>query len=280
MSSASIRSGAARAALFTGQRPNHQTANSCNHLEAACSRSASQSAGPGAAIAGAAHEEKASILADAGKRQSHELQTNSFRLLPDQYLPQRHRKDLIVLHFTAGTSCESAYRTWAGNPDRIATAFGVDPDGTIAEFFPPECWAYHLGVKGTHRHDQRSIGIEIANVGPLKLAPDDPTQLNWWPRNWGTRYCGVEEQKQYLRCSYRGIDFFATMPEIQQQAVGTLVGRLCDQFSIPRIASLAARRGEFDPQAFESYSGVATHTNFRRDKWDVGPAFDWGHLGF
>ncbi|MCL4783422.1 MAG: N-acetylmuramoyl-L-alanine amidase [Bryobacterales bacterium] len=280
MSSASIRSRAARAGLFAGQRPIHEITNNCNHLEADCPRSVDPRFGPGAVMPEAAHQKKAGIAADAGNRRSQELQTNSFRLLPNQYLPQRHRKDLIVLHFTAGTSCESAYRTWAGNPERIATAFGVDPDGSVVEFFPPECWAYHLGVKGTHRHDQRSIGIEIANVGPLKLAPDNPAQLNWWPGNWGTRYCRAEEQEQYLRCRYRGIDFFATMPAIQQQAVGTLVGRLCDEFSIPRVASLAARRGEFDPRAFDSYSGVATHTNFRRDKWDVGPAFHWDHLGF
>ena len=280
MSSASIRTRAARSALCAGQRPIHQTINNCNLLGADCTRSADLSVGFGAAVSEAAYQEKTTSTAGTGEDRSRELQTNSFRLLPDQYLPQSHRKDLIVLHFTAGTSCESAYRTWAGNPDRIATAFGVDPDGSIAEFFPPECWAYHLGVKGTHRHDQRSIGIEIANVGPLKPAPDDPAQLNWWPRNWGARYCRAEEQERYLRHSYRGIDFFATMPEIQQQAVGALVGRLCDEFSIPRVASLAARRGEFDPQAFNGYSGVATHSNFRRDKWDVGPAFHWDHLGF
>ncbi|MDZ7638832.1 MAG: N-acetylmuramoyl-L-alanine amidase [Bryobacterales bacterium] len=202
------------------------------------------------------------------------------RLDAGQYLPDQHKKNLIVLHFTAGSSCESAFRTWNANPDRIATAYGVDPEGSIVEFFPPECWAYHLGIKGTSKHDHRSIGIEIANVGPLKLAPGNPAVLNWWPKNWGTRFCDIAETGRYRRAAYRGIDYFATMPEIQQQSVGILVRELCERFSIPRQASLAARNGEFDPKAFDTYAGVATHTNFRRDKWDVGPAFNWENLGF
>ncbi|MCZ2152583.1 MAG: N-acetylmuramoyl-L-alanine amidase [Bryobacterales bacterium] len=201
-------------------------------------------------------------------------------LSPGQFLTERHRKDLIVLHFTAGTSCESAYRTWEGTTDRIATAYGVDPDGSIVEFFPPECWAFHLGIKGTHQHDQRSIGIEIANVGPLKPDPRNASGLNWWPNNWGARYCNFAEAERYREATFRGIRYFAAMPEIQQRAVGDLVRELCDRFSIPREASPGARSGEFDPQAFASYQGVATHSNFRRDKWDVGPAFNWDFLGF
>ncbi len=212
--------------------------------------------------------------------ESQKIEKNRYRLTADQYLPQETRKDLIILHFTAGRSSESAYKTWKASPERVATAYGVDADGTVCEFFPPECWAYHLGVKGTHAHDRRSIGIEIANVGPLKLAPDNREQLNWWPANWGTRYCALDAIDAYKRASYRGIDYFATMPEPQQEAVGTLVRALCQRFQIPREASVQARSGDYDPVRFAQYRGVATHSNFRRDKWDVGPAFDWDHLGF
>lgn len=269
-----------RQAPTTARHPINRIVNACNHLEAGDTGGAIQPLGPGVAAVRAAFQAESTISTGAAEAQSRKFERKSLRLNADQYLPQRHQKNLIVLHFTAGTTCESAYRTWAGNPDRIATAFGIDPDGSIVEFFPPECWAYHLGVKGTHRHDQRSIGIEIANVGPLKLAPGDPGQLNWWPRNWGVPYCSIGDTEHYCRSSYRGIDYFASMPEIQQQAVGVLVTQLCERFSIPRLASQAARNGEFDPQAFAGYAGVATHSNFRRDKWDVGPAFNWDRLGF
>jgi|GEM_PF-1071038 len=211
---------------------------------------------------------------------SPKFEKNRYRLSKEQYFPERQKKDLIVLHFTAGTSCDSAYRTWQSDVARIATAYGVEPDGTIVEFFPPEEWAYHLGVKGTHQHDRRSIGIEIANPGPLQLDASRPGQLNWWPKNFGTRYCSVAEEDRYVRATYRGMDYFAVMPVTQQQAVGSLVRLLCEQFSIPREASDAARRGDYDLAGFGNYKGVASHSNFRRDKWDVGPAFNWDCLGF
>ncbi len=212
--------------------------------------------------------------------QSHGFEKKRFRLEPSRYLPQHHRKDLIVLHFTAGTSCESAYRTWQADPRRIATAYGVDPDGTIVEFFPPEAWAYHLGVKGTSHHDRRSIGIEIANAGPLQQDPKDPDQLNWWPRNWGAPYCRKHEAGRYVEASYRGILYFAAMPEIQLMATASLVHSLCNHFGIPKAANASAREGTFDPAVFATYQGVASHSNFRKDKWDVGPAFQWDYLGF
>ena len=209
---------------------------------------------------------------------SPQLGRNRYRLAESLYLPEKHQKDLIVLHFTAGTSCESAYRTWAADPRRIATAYGVDPDGTIEEFFPPEAWAFHLGIRGTRRHDQRSIGIEIANVGPLRPDPSNPKQLNWWPGNWGTRYCDLCDEHNYVAKQYRDVDYFAVMPDEQQHAVASLVRYLCKRFRIPVRVDDAARDGVYDLKYFASYAGIASHANFRRDKWDVGPAFRWEEL--
>lgn len=217
---------------------------------------------------------------EAFESASPNIEKKMFRLSPEGYFPEAQEKDLIVLHFTAGTSCGSAFRTWQTDQKRIATAYGVEPDGAIVEFFPPQSWAYHLGIKGTHHHDRRSIGIEIANPGPLKKDPRNPQQLNWWPRNWSTRYCDLADEGRYISRTYRGVDYFALMPEAQQAAVAALVQMLCNAFSIPKNASRAARSGDFDPAAFSSYKGVASHSNFRRDKWDVGPAFNWDVLGF
>ena len=51
-----------------------------------------------------------------------------------------------------------------GNPNRIATAYIVERDGTIFEVFDPRHWAFHLGLKGSQGQvDRRSIGIEIAS---------------------------------------------------------------------------------------------------------------------
>lgn len=202
----------------------------------------------------------------------------TLRLPASEYFAQQHLKNLIVLHFTAGTSSRSAYDTWMRDAGHIGTAYGVDPGGTVYEFFPPEAWAYHLGVKGTSAHDKRSIGIEIANPGPLRL---DVTGewLCWWPRGWQQRWCRLDEHHRYIRASFRGFDYFAAMPAEQQAAVGELVRELCADFQIPLQWTPAVERGEFLGAAMDGYMGIAAHTSFRAtDKWDVGPAFDWRNL--
>jgi len=195
-------------------------------------------------------------------------------------------KDLIVLHFTAGTTARSAFDTWKNKPERVATSYIVDVDGTIFEVFPPQFWAAHLGVKGTkNADDRRSIGIEIANVGPLQPAADDPGTLNWWPKksataaDFTTRFCRLDETDRYVKVPYRGKAHFAAFPLVQVDAVAALVRGLCQQFSIAPTLPAAGVRFGADPGAFASYKGVCTHANFRQDKWDIGPAFPWDRLG-
>lgn len=199
-------------------------------------------------------------------------------------MPEVTHKDLIVLHFTAGRTAESAFNTWRRDPARVATAYIVDVDGTIFEVFSPAFWAAHLGLKGTHAHDRRSIGIEIANVGPLQRSTEDPSTLNWWPPKsngapeFTTPFCRLDEASRYVAVPYRGKTHFASFPDAQVDAVGALVRTLCDQFSIARTLPGSSRRFEFDPTAFATFRGVCTHANFRRDKWDIGPGFPWDRL--
>jgi N-acetyl-anhydromuramyl-L-alanine amidase AmpD len=169
--------------------------------------------------------------------------------------------------------------TWKATPEHVATAYVLDRDGTIFEVFPPSCWAYHLGIKGGTVHERRSIGIEIVNVGPLQPANGNGQALNWWPKEWGQQYCSVDDSTKYVECAYRGKRYFAAFPDAQVQAVARLVRRLCDQFGIRRQLAPSSRRLEYDQTFFDNYKGVATHVNFRPDKWDIGPAFEWDRLG-
>ena len=81
-----------------------------------------------------------------------------------------------------------------------------------------------------------------------------------------------------MKASYRGIDYFASYPSPQLDAVTRLVSHLCDRFGILKTIPPASRRGQCDRTYFKNYKGVASHQNFRKDKWDVGPAFDWDRL--
>jgi len=208
-----------------------------------------------------------------------------FILAPKEFAGDVLRKDLVVLHFTAGTTAKSAFDTWRLDPQRVATAYIVDVDGTIYEVFPPQFWAAHLGIKGTNNlHDKRSIGIEIANVGPLQRSIEDPSVLNWWPRRskdapeFTTKFCRLEETHRYIPGPYRGKSHFASFPDAQVDAVSALVRSICNQFSIRPTLPAANQRFECDPVTFASYKGVCSHANFRQDKWDIGPAFPWERL--
>jgi N-acetyl-anhydromuramyl-L-alanine amidase AmpD len=207
------------------------------------------------------------------------IDRKKFALPESQYFTAHFPKDLIVLHFTAGQTARSAFDSWINSPMEVATAYLVDTDGSVYETFNPKCWAYHLGIQGAasanHKHDKRSIGIEIANVGPLKEVNGN---LNWWPKDFGAKWCTKQETSKYVARAYRGFSFYAAYPDAQLDSVSKLVRHLCAEYQIPFQLPPAAKRAEFDMGHFAGFSGVASHQNFRKDKFDVGPAFDWSRL--
>lgn len=211
------------------------------------------------------------------------IDRKTLRLPPSGYIAEEHEKNLVLLHFTAGTSARSAYNTWMAAAARVATAYVLDVDGKIYELFDPSYWAYHLGVKGAdsanHLHDKRSIGIEIVNPGPLK--PNAAGELCWWyPGNrFETVWCKAEQEDRYVEKAYRGFKHFAAYTEAQIQALSPLIQSLRERFPIPKRLPAVAQRTVADPGGyFKTFTGVASHQNFRADKFDVGPAFPWDRI--
>ena len=200
-----------------------------------------------------------------------------YRLPPSHYMREETRKDLIILHFTAGTTAAGAFATWMAADARVATAYLIDPSGTVYELFDPAYWAYHLGIPGSasqnFRHDRRSIGIEIVNPGPLKERNGD---LFWWPGGYTARWCSLQETARYVKLPHRGFQYFAAFTPAQASALAPLTAYLRERFGIPMRLPAASRRAAADPAGyFRDFSGIACHHNFRADKFDVGPAFNW-----
>lgn len=220
-------------------------------------------------------------MADLIAETPNPLGSSSYRLPDSCFFRQRVPKDLIVLHNTASSTASSVYETWKSAGGRIATAYVVERDGRIFEMFPPDCWAYHLGMRERnpgHFNDRRSIGIEIVNPGPLRPDPEGGDSMNWWPNNFRQPWCLASETGKYVRRDYRGHKYFATYTPEQVAAVGELVHRLCRRFEIPLALPRPSQRLVCDPAWFCKFRGIAAHHNFRPDKFDVGPAWDWESL--
>lgn len=219
---------------------------------------------------------------------------SNYLLNNDCYFPQTTPKDMVLLHFTAGPTALPAIQTFskpvvvppsAANPKGekypVSTQYVVDKDGTIYKLFEEAYWSYHLGIQGSasenHRHDKRSVAIEIANVGPLRVRGD---QLCYWPPitpqglpAFKSPYCSMADSSRYvrLRTPYRGETYFAAFPAAQVEAVANLVDDICTRLKIPKILPPIDLRHKFDPAYYRAYDGVTSHVNWRADKTDLAP---------
>lgn len=200
----------------------------------------------------------------------------SLRLPLNQYLSDVSRKSLIVLHHTAGATAESTFNYWRSNGARIGTAYIVARDGRVYEVFPPEKWAYHLGIKKTRgRVDRRSIGIEIASEGGLtngSAAGKRRRLYSFDVVSDRTEFHGPVYEAGDL---YRGYSWFASYTPEAIASVGRLVDDLCSRFDIPRRTPSDHLSYSRDLRDFE---GVLGHNHLRRDKSDLHPGFNWKAL--
>lgn len=206
--------------------------------------------------------------------------SRQLRLPETEYFQRRHPKNLIILHHTVGGSAKSTFTWWhtdrnhSGLPTRIGTAYIVGRNGVIFEIFPPECWAYHLGLKGMGGEvDRRSIGIELASEGPLLS-------------RGGKFYCfgRVSERTEYrgtvfdygreYRQQYR---YFAAYTDKQIKATVRLVDHLIFRFHIPAVMPRDPIKASL--KKYLRYRGVLGHAHLRPDKTDPHPGFPWDELG-
>lgn len=218
------------------------------------------------------------------------MNINHEHLLPDNcFFKTKTSKSLVVLHFTAGLSAHPAIQTFRSSPKvngyPVSTQYVVDRDGTIYRLFEDQYWSYHLGIKGhlgqSHRHDKRSVAIEIANVGPLRRRGD---QMCYWPpaiadKNgiyqsaFKSPYCTVADTQKYIKLQepFRYETYFASFSEQQISAVADLVNDVCNRNEIPKLIPSTDLISKFDVRYFQEFEGVTSHVNWRADKTDLAP---------
>lgn len=201
----------------------------------------------------------------------------NYPLKAEEYYQDKWKKQAIVLHHTAGGhqpfwTIDGWKRDAAGH---VATAYVVgglstsDGDasynGQCLQAYPPEFWAYHLGVRGRSDIEKITIGIEICNYGWVRQAPNGKF-INY------VNKIVPESQVYDLGHLWRGYQYFHRYTEEQLEVVYQLVKQLSAQFGIPV-------KQQWDVSSFEkktippvnSFKGVWTHAQVRADKTDCHP---------
>lgn len=193
---------------------------------------------------------------------------------PKHFIAQKRTKNKIILHFTAGvlTGDISALTT-----NSVSTAYVLARDGTIYELFNPEFCAYHIGPSRDGSYSNKdmsftSIGIEISNIGPLKLAGDALVDI------YGKDYCGIDEPQFYDSVSYRGYDYYASYTAEQYSSLDQLLTDLCARYDIPRRGFAPPERFMYAPKSAPR-APISCHVNWRKDKYDLAPNFRFNNIG-
>lgn len=209
-----------------------------------------------------------------------------------EYYKDVVEKTTILLHHTAGSHRPDWVidgwerdRSKSGGQLAVATAYviggisttdrNIDFDGVIYKAFEDKYWAHHIGMEAVNNKilNQQSIGIEICNYGPI-IKTKDGIFLNYVNKPVpvdmvaeldepfrGFKYYHKYTDKQLVALKELILDIKARYPKIDLKK--GLLESLVNQ-----KAGLAL---EQNSNALKGNSGIWSHTNFRKDKFDVWP---------
>jgi len=193
----------------------------------------------------------------------------------DDYIHSVTTKKNICLHATEGNNLSGAVETLAKR-NHIAVHFIVDKDGKIYQFFPLRYWAFHLGIKNSGgKYDRSTIGIEIVNVGPLKLRNN---RMCYWPNDFTATFCKADDTSKYatLKTPWRNYNYFANFMKAQYESVAALCALLCKLENINN--TIISNPMDYQLSAIDDFNGIFTHATVRKDKVDVGKGWNWPYF--
>lgn len=208
------------------------------------------------------------------------LLINKHYLPLGEYKEGSWNKEFLFIHHTAGW--HNPFRTidhW-GRDDRgaVATEFvlggqsikGNDNqyDGEVVQAFPEGGFGWHLGKNGSQHMHVHSVGIEVNNFGYLKN---------------GRTYAGQladDSQVVELNESFRGYKEWHRYSNKQIENLKKLILHIADRDNIDVRQGLpavikkygVAKGFDFNEDAYYGkIKGLWTHTNTRKDKFDMFP---------
>ena len=210
---------------------------------------------------------------------SNGLEIVEFFMPEDEYKKGPIQAEWLFLHHTAGWhNPYNCIKQWdADSRGAIATEFvlggpsvkGNDEkyDGVMVQAFPAGNWGYHLGKNGSQKMHVNSVGVEVCNFGYVKD---------------GKTYAGTtveESQIVTLDKPFRGHSTWHRYSDAQIEALDKWIRFMGERDGIDIRAGLPALVKEKGADAFEfnedayygKVKGIWTHTNTRKDKYDMFP---------
>lgn len=188
------------------------------------------------------------------------------------YLQEIVKKEKIVLHHTVGNIYGDFVTLTSQN--QVSVAYLISGNGTVLELFNPKYWSYHLGrtaLGGNRNQSKISIGIELSNYGYL-LRKDDTLYTIY-----GSEYCKITDTDHYEVKEYRGQKYWTKYTEEQYIALRKLLVKLTNEYNIPYEFLPVNERMDYTKKVI-NFKGIVTHINYRKDKWDVSPIFNWSKI--
>tara|TARA_R110000744_G_C19354260_1_gene560705 strand:- start:73 stop:954 length:882 start_codon:yes stop_codon:yes gene_type:complete len=211
--------------------------------------------------------------------------TENGLIINKHFLPRGEYKkgpikpEWLFIHHTAGwQNPYNCIDSW-GRDSRgaVATEFvlggqsvkGNDTkyDGEMVQAFPEGSYGWHLGKNGSQKMHVNSVAVEVCNFGYVKN---------------GKTYAGTtvhEDQLVTLAKPFKGFKTWHRYSNAQIEALRKLILYLGDRDGIDIRAGLPALVKQKGADAFEfnqdayygKIKGLWTHTNIRKDKFDMFP---------
>jgi cell wall-associated NlpC family hydrolase len=175
-------------------------------------------------------------------------------------------KHSITLHHTSGYG---GFNSLMG--DRAGSAhFMIGRDGNAYRIVDTEKVAWHANMWSWN-----SIGIEVDNIGQLKLKGDTLYD------EYGGAYCKKSDQDVWIEKDWPNYGkYWATWSEEQYVVIGRLLKALCARHNIPKMILPDERRYKgFTEEQQKKFRGICMHVNVKpHNRDDLGPYVDWAKI--
>jgi len=219
------------------------------------------------------------------------LEHIDYPLAESAYYQQPHPKDAIFFRDSTGHYRPDWLIDYWGrdrknstNKIRSSSAFvigGLSPDGkdkkydgTIYRAFDESMWSHHLFIKAKNNTflNQKSIGIDICNYGPLTKTENGGFYTS-------SHVKINKSQVTELESPFRGSKYFHSYTKAQIQSLKSLLEELSEKYEInlkrglqKEISKFGIYGGfELSEQALMGGQGLWSHSNVRIDRLSCPP---------